>query len=404
MTITVTSTDFAALQREGDIMARSSRREKGTGNIYQRNNGTWVGRLTIGKKPDGSPLIKYFSGKTQSEVKRKIREYNQISAKIEPQKITVEEYIKNWMILYKKDSLKPNSYDRLENTVNYQVIPFIGDIQLQQLSSDDIQKMLSTLKSNGLAYSTIKKAYDAVNAVLKHAAVKEDILKNPMLLVKMPEKKLFQSKEIRFFTRDEAVAITEESMRLYSTGKPVYTYGDLYILMLNTGIRLGEAIGLEKQDWDRECKKLHIRRNIQIVKNRKGADSVGGYYLAVNTTKTSSGTRDIPLNKNATEALERLQARNPDSKYIAPTKNGEISMPANIQRGFKHLLENIGIERAGVHSLRHTFASFLFANQVDVKTVQKLLGHASIQITLNTYIHLIDKVDSKAVETLDNMI
>ena len=384
-------------------MAGSSRREKGTGNVYQRKNGSWVGRITIGKKADGSPQIKYFSGKTQTEVKRKIREYNQSGAKIQQKKIIFEDYIFNWLRIYKADSLKGTSYDRLENTIIHQIIPYIGDIQLQQLSSDDIQQLLSTLKSNGFSYSTIKKVYDAINAVMKHAILKEDISKNPMLLVKMPEKKLFDTKEIRFFSKEEAALIIEESQRVYKTGKPVYTYGDLYILMLNTGLRIGEAIGLEKQDWDTENRTLHIRRNIQLIKNRDGAERSTGYSIATSTTKTYSGDRVIPLNKTATEALYRLQTRNPDSKYIAPTENGNISYPPNVQRGFKRLLKNIGIEPTGIHTLRHTFASFLFNNNVDVKTVQKLLGHASIQITLNTYIHLIEKTDSKAVETLDDL-
>ena len=113
------------------------RRENGSGYIYQRENGKWVGRLYDGVKNDGTPKIKCFSGKTEAEVKRKIREYNKSSSKIDIKKITVKDYISNWLTIYKKESLKSSSYDRLENTVKHQIIPNIGMIQLQQLNSDD---------------------------------------------------------------------------------------------------------------------------------------------------------------------------------------------------------------------------------------------------------------------------
>ena len=142
-------------------------------------------------------------------------------------------------------------------------------IQLQKLTADDIQLMISDMKEKqGYSYSTVKKAYDCMRQVLTHATVKEDIIKNPILLVKMPDKRQFPQKEIRFFNREECLRIIEEVGRTYNNGKTIYVYGDAYILMLNTGIRMGEAIGLEKQDWDREKKTLHIRRNVQSVLKR----------------------------------------------------------------------------------------------------------------------------------------
>lgn len=380
------------------------RREKGTGNIYKRDNGSWVGRLNIGIKPDGKPKIKCFSGKTEAEVKRKIREYNAGSFGVEKQKISVETYFLNWLKVYKKDYLKSSSYDKLENTIIHQIIPNIGMIQLQQLTADDIQKLLSKLKSDGYSHSIVKKAYDCVGAVMKHALINEDIDKNPMLLIKPPEKNSFPQKEIRFFTEEEVSLIVEESSRRYSTGTPVYIYGDVFILMLNTGIRVGELIALEKDDWNEEEKTLHIKRNIQLVKKRDSdGNPISGCELVCNTTKTYSGNRIIPLNQNAINALRNLCDAHPKSKYIVCSANENLLPPQRIERTFYRLLKNVGLDKTGIHSLRHTFASMLFAKKVDVKTVSKLLGHASIQITLNTYIHLIENADHDAVAVLDDI-
>lgn len=398
-------------------MANNSRREKGTGNIYQRSNGTWVGRLSVGCKGDGKPIIKYFSGKTEAEVKKKIREFNKNSFNIEPNKnrITVGEYIDNWLLLYKKPDLKRSSYDRLEVTAKYQVKPYIGMIQLKSLSSDDIQKMLLDIQNNGTinqkngkrkqsSYSTLKKAHDLMSAVLTHATIKGDIDKNPMLLVKMPNKAQFETKEIRIFTESEARLILEESQRKYSTGTPVYIYGDAYILLLNTGIRVGELIGLNKEDYDKQERTLHIKRNIQSVKKRNGAEQSGGYELIESSTKTYSGNRIVPLNDNAIAAIERMLKRNPSGEILVCNSKGNRIPPDKLTRTFYRMLDNVGIPRTGLHSLRHTFASLLFANKVDVKTVSKLLGHASIQITLNTYVHLINEPDKDAVVVLDDIL
>ena len=380
-------------------------REKGTGNIYQKPDGTWIGRLSTGRDSDGKRTSKYFSGKTEAEVKRKIREFNKASGKeVKTKPVSLDTYFQNWLVTYKKSTLKPSSYDRLENAYRVHASPEIGMLQIGQVAPDDIQKLINGMKDAGFAYGTIKRTYDSLNAVFKHATIHDDIVKNPMLLVEMPKQKLFETKEIRYFTHEEAAKIVEECQRVYTTGAPVYIYGDVFILMLNTGMRMSEAIAIQKADWDQEAKTLHVRRNIQSVKKRDAdGERQGGYQLVYNTTKTYSGDRVIPLNKTATEALERISQKSTDPVLLVCNSNGKIIPPDHVERTFYRILKNIGIEKTGTHSLRHTFASFLFEKGVDIKTVSKLLGHASIQITLNTYVHLIEKINHKAVETLDDL-
>lgn len=383
----------------------AGRRDNGAGYIFKRPDGKgWRGRIVEGRNSNGKVKYKYFSGKTEAEVKKKIREYQKSSdVELERKTVTVGEYIENWLHTYKKGTLKPSSYDRLENTINHQIIPSIGDIQLQALTADDIQGMITSLQADGKSYSTIKKAYDCVNAVLTHAVIADDIIKNPMLLVKMPEKKLFEKHEVRAFTKEEALAIIEEASRTYSTGKPIYANGDAFILMLNTGLRIGELSALRKSDWDEEKQELHVRQTAVKVKKRDAdGEAAGGYTLAANTTKTYSGDRIIPLNKTATEAIQRIVKKHPTGDMLFSDSDKPVD-PHNLQKSFYALLANIGIEKTGIHALRHTFASFLFAKGADVKTVSRILGHANVQITLNTYIHMIKDADKNAVKQLDDI-
>lgn len=381
-----------------------AKRDNGTGTIYPRKNGSWVGKIYLGRDETGKEKFKYLSGKTEGEVKRKIREYNQAGTKIEVKKVSLQEYLYNWLKTFKRGTIKDSSYDTLEKTVRNQIVPYIGLIHLQQITSADIQNLLNDLKEKGYSYSTVKKAHDCLNEMFEHATIADDISKNPMLLVNMLAQSEFEKKEIRYFTEEECSLIIEESSRQYSTGKLVYQYADAYILMLNTGIRMGEAIGLKKTDWNKNNNTLHIQRNIQSISKRDASGNrIKGKQLVSNTTKTYSGDRILPLNKTATEALERLCEQHPNSEYIICSSKGDIVPPERLERTFYRILKNVGINQAGTHSLRHTFASVLFAKDTDVKTVSELLGHASIQITLNTYIHLIGKPKHNAVAKLDDV-
>lgn len=122
------------------------RREKGTGTIYQRENGTWIGRISIGRGRDGKIKHKCISGKTEAEVRRKIREYNRTECPLNPQQMLLKDYLMSWLTNIKKISLKPSSYDRLESTALKQVIPRIGTFKISEITPEDIGGMLASLK------------------------------------------------------------------------------------------------------------------------------------------------------------------------------------------------------------------------------------------------------------------
>lgn len=378
----------------------AQKRDNGMGTIYQRSNGSWVGKIYLGKEPSGKEKFKYLSGKTSGEVKRKIREFNQSGTLEYKQSLPFEEYILSWLRIYKLESIRASSYDRLESTIKNQILPELGSRPIGSINSGDIQMLINRLKSKGLSHSTVKKTYDCLNMIFRHAAYAEDIQKNPMPLVKMPPKALFETKEIRFFDKNECNLIMEEAQRKYKTGKPVYIYGDVYVLILNTGLRMGEAISLRKEDWDKDKKTLHIRRNIQFVSKREDGVKQVGRKAVTNATKTYSGNRVIPLNNTATAALERLCAAHPEVDNIVGDSNGNIIPPERLERTFYRMLNNLKMERCGMHSLRHTFASMLYAAGTDIKTISSLLGHANTQITINTYVHLFREIDHDAVANL----
>lgn len=386
------------------------RRENGTGSISKRGD-RYIGRMDVtrfkGYTANGKRTIKFFSGKTPAEVRKKMRTWVESETHFISSKMLFKDYADNWMKLYKKQSIKGSSYDRLENTLKHQVFPYLGEMVLDKITADDIQRMLSSLKSGGKSYSTIKKAYDATGSILKHARLNGNIVNNPIDLVECPGQRTFETKEPRCFTAPELRALIVEFQRKYKTGTPVYPYGEAFVLALNTGIRVGELIALQKTDWDPENRMLHIMRSLEAIKNRdENEDRTGGYTNIVTTTKTYSSERYIYCNDYAKEAIETLIQRYPDTPLLICNSKGKMLLEGNLYRSFNRALENLGMEKAGLHALRHTFASFLFQQKMDVKTVSQILGHSTPSVTLNRYIHLINSYESQkgAVSVLDSML
>jgi len=170
------------------------RREKGNGCVSQRTDGTWTARIKIGLTPEGKPKIKAFYGKTEREVKKKLKDFEKEfyrNGGAVAERSTVEAYMLNWLNSVKANELKPKSFDRLEQTINYQVIPYIGHLQVAAVQPVDVQKMLNDLKASGKSHSTIKKAYDAVNECFRTGIIKKTVLSNPALGVAVPAKKTF---------------------------------------------------------------------------------------------------------------------------------------------------------------------------------------------------------------------
>ena len=111
-------------------------REKGEGSVYQLKNKTWVGKLQDGRKPDGKPNRLTFSGKTEAEVRRKIKEYHKNKERYKPENagsISFEEYVNNWLYNHKRRQIKPSSFDRLESTIKTHLIPNLGYLQIANI-------------------------------------------------------------------------------------------------------------------------------------------------------------------------------------------------------------------------------------------------------------------------------
>lgn len=385
-----------------------NKREHGQGTIYLRKDGRWYGAVQNGYNENGKPKMITVYGKTEAEAKRKLKEKIKlinsdglILQNNTIKNITVEEYCTNWLTNVKVNELKPSSYDRKELTLSNQVYPSIGMLQLSQLSIDDVQEMINQLKRKELSYSSIKKAYEAINECCKYAIIRGDLQKNPCTGVTLPKNLKHQDGDIKFYTEKQVESLLKQATIKYNNGKNKYRLGYGIQLLLYTGLRIGEALALTWEDVDIQNKTIRVNKNLKQVKNRDDNQSV--YKIIIqNSTKTNSGTRIVPLNNKSIEALKQIKEITGQYKYVFSTDTGNNVSARTCDRMFRKIQENCGFKEIyGVHALRHTFASLLFKKGVDVKTVSEILGHKDVSVTYNTYIHLIQEQKVNAMNLLD---
>ena len=365
------------------------RRKKGEGSIYKKENGTYVGRITVaGYEPF------FCTGTSRKEVEKKLNAFRLKTLKREiiPERVSVNDYISDWLVNVKKPSLKPASFDRLERTyLNHVKDSPVGRCQLGNVSAMDVQRLINSATEN-LSFSSVKKIYELLNSCFTYAIASRDLDYNPISAVQMPKKENLkkQTKEIRIFSREELEKIEKVSEIHYKSGKVRYKHAYFFILLANTGLRAGEALALTWENVDWKKRQIQVNKNASTIKNRDD-DEAGKYKVIVTSVKTANGNRVIPLYDKALEALlwlKNYQTTNTiESEFVVCTDYGKMLGQKNLPHLLKTILAAAGVEYRNVHSFRHTFATNLIAAGVDVKVVSQLLGHSSVKITMDTYVH-----------------
>ena len=226
----------------------------------------------------GNRKRKSFSGTTKQEANKKITAYitefeNQVELSDESKKL-LKDSIQNWLEIFKFPSVEQTTYDRCECTAINQVYPILGDKVVGDIVAADIKNLLNHWMNKGLAFSTVKKAYVLLNEYFKTMYLEEMINKNPMDNVEMIKKANFlsaQGKEllpecenITIFTEEEIIKFKQE------INKSKYTQASAYILMLNTGLRTGEMLGVLNSDIDLDKKTMRIRQAVKTIEKEMG--------------------------------------------------------------------------------------------------------------------------------------
>ena len=288
--------------------------------------------------------------------------------------------IREWLEDYKANSVKILTYDRLVIAYKTMLRYPIASFGVDAIDSKAIQRYLNNLVVDGYSLSTIKKQFNLITAYWKWAMSQGLILVPVYLGVRLPSADSTGDSEtdIQVYSRSEQTRMME---KLRSLEKNQYA---AVILMLECGLRIGEALALEWDDilWSRKAIKVHRT----LVRTSSEART-----FIQESPKSKTSRRIIPMSNEVEEILIKLQDKNGISYGLIFSNPRDPSMPysySSVEFHVRKLCKILDIPYRGLHAFRHTFATNCYERGCDVKILSKLLGHADVSITYNTYIHL----------------
>ena len=377
---------------------------------YEKNGKNYYRvTATIGKKADGKPIRKEFYGKSKKEAESKKEEYIKglnLGLNSNFNEITLEELIKTWLFEVVKTYASHSTMDRYEGIYRN----YIKETTLNSTKLNSIKPLTLQRHYNKLYYED-KKSLSVIknlNKFLKtffNYSIKEDyILSNPCIRVTLPVEKTVtdENDDIDPFTLEEIEKIKKAAKNYMRM---------IFLLDLGTGLRKGELLALTPADINFEKEEIYINKSLKKIKVFD-SETKYHYETAIEVPKTKNSIRTVPIPKKLIPIL-RNHITKQKEKYLS---NGLILKEnslifttnsctpidgVNMLRAWKRLLKRAGVRYRRFHNIRHTFASQLFFAHVELKTVQTLLGHSSINITSEIYVHVLPQSKIDSVEKIN---
>ena len=378
----------------------AKRRANGEGSIRKRKDGRWEGRYTAGRDSvTGKPIYKNVLGKTQAEVKAKLKQAIETSNGLDASKVgmyTVGQWMDVWFEHYAKVKVRPSSHQTYRGYIENHIKPNIGTIPLEKLTTLDLQKLYKELLTSGridrieskhqpkgLSVKTVRNLHQIISSALALAKEQKLIVSNPAEGCALPKP---EHKEMKTLPAEQLQSFLQEAKE-----SGVF---ELYYLELATGLRRGELLGLKWEDIDLERGSLRVRRQIARINGE----------VVEAPLKTKNAYRTLPLAEDTIDVLKTQRKKTGNSPWVFPSPVGGPISPDSVLHMLHRVLKRAGLPRVRFHDLRHTFATLALQNGVDVKTVSGMLGHFSAGFTLDTYAHVTTESQRQAAQTMGSLL
>lgn len=349
-------------------------------NIYKRKDGRWEGRYIKARTWDGKAQYGYLYAKTYKEVKKKLceailkNENKEISNKNETKKL-FEDVAENWLHLIQVQ-IKASTYIRYRNLLNTYIYPHFSKRPIMDITTQEVNEYCNELRvsggkyGQGLSAKMVSDILSVIRSVLRHA--------------------LSQGLYVR--CRAETICIRQNPKAIhilsFSEQKQLYNYLIEHpssmnfgiLLCLYTGMRIGELCALRWEDISLTENTIYIHRTMQRLQIENPTHTKT--KVIITSPKSGHSVRLIPL----PDQLDFIRNNFHMTGYVLTGSEAFVE-PRTMQNYFKRLLNEIQIEPINFHALRHTFATRCIEAGVDLKTLSEILGHSSVSITMNRYVH-----------------
>ena len=372
-------------------------KELGKG-ISQRKDGLYQARFVnrFGKRQT-------IYAKTLNEIRHQLRTEQYEDDKmlnVINDDMTLDEWYEIWMNTCKKNCR--NSTKETYASHYRRIQKQLGWMKLTKLNLIVIQQVFNELRSDNERKNSKKILVDMLEKAIDADLLVKNVAKQINTKVSKEEKK-----ERRVLTIKETELFLKEAEKSF--------YYNLFIVALDTGLRIGEIMALTWSDVDLKKRVLHVRRTLCYFRKD------GKYTFEWHDTKTKNGRRDVPLTQRAYEALKRQRAKKlqielkglkaPEGfeNLVFVTKNNRPTQQFIVEEGISACVHRIqkehpDFEMFSPHCFRHTFATRAIENGMQPKTLQAILGHGSLQMTMDLYCHVTDDTIFDAMKLMEQAV
>lgn len=352
-------------------------------NIYKRKDGRWEGRYIRSYNIDGKTAYGYIYGKTYREVKQKLnisKALPQNTSRNTGKIITYGELLDEWLYSTRLN-VKESTYARYLHLIQAHIKPKLGKNLLSQITGKSIEYFVEFQLSNGrldgkggLSAKTVSDTLTIIKNTLEYANINN--YTTYCNLKKLTIKK--KDKEMRVLTNAEQDVL----IKTLFNDMDLCKFGVL--LSLYTGIRIGELCALKWEDFNLSDSTLNVRKTMQRIQETN-AITEAKTKVIITEPKSEYSARVIPLPSFISDIARELYTS--PQAFILTGSESNFVEPRTMQNRFKKYVEESGIEKANFHSLRHTFATRCVEVGFEIKSLSEILGHSSVNITLNRYVH-----------------
>ena len=342
------------------------------GTTYQRKDGRWECRISLGRDENGKKKYRSFYGKSKEEAEYKMVAACQscISDQQAITEMTVKELALEWLCVV-KNRIKESTAANYRMKIERHIIPFFGGINCSILKAKTVSEFIQKKLKDGLSARYVCDIITVLKSIFRYAS-REYRLSNVVEGIVMPKK---IKPEIKILSKSE-----QYRLKAYINANPNSTTLGI-ALSLYTGLRIGELCALKWSDIDIEKRVLTVRHTIQRIQDFGGNSKT---RLIITEPKSQTSKRTIPIPNCLIPMLKALKGKQDGFVLTGTCKPIE---PRTMQYRFKKILNNVKLPSYRFHSLRHAFASGAVELGFDVKTLSEILGHSSVQITLDRYVH-----------------
>lgn len=346
-------------------------------NIYKRKDGRWEGRYIKKRDINGKAIYGYIYSKSYTEAKTKLANAK-VCLQRHPENDIFEHYALEWLET-KKFCVKASTFSKYHSILFKHILPFWGKTKIADFSPQGlrmfVEQKLKKDNSNcddvGLAPKTTKDILTIILSILSFAHCEINF--------SYSFEKAHEKTDDEILSRAEQIKLTSKLLQ-----NPDNTRLGV-LISLYTGIRIGELCALRYSDISLTDGLLYIKRTMQRISEFQEPSE---HKTKVITTipKTQKAIRSIPIPDFLRNEIEKSFSDDGEA-YFLTGKADSFMEPRTLQYKFERILKETGVKKINFHALRHTFATRCIESGFEIKSLSEILGHASVNITLNRYAH-----------------